>query len=429
MRIGVPREIHQGERRVATTPDVASQLMKLGFSVSIEKDAGVAASYSDAAYEAAGCNVVATSEELWADADIILKVRAPETVEAVLLDENKTLISFLWPAQNPELLKQLTGSGATVMAMDSVPRISRSQKMDALSSMANIGGYRAVVEAAQHFGRFFTGQITAAGKVPPAKVMVIGAGVAGLAAIGAAKSMGAIVRAFDTRPEVIHRSCDASLQRLGTDHIDLFYLHRIDPAVPIEESIGAMARLVDAAKVRFVGVSEASPATLRRAHDTHPVAALQSELSLWSAHSAQPALDACVELGIAFVAYSPLGRGFLTGAMKNMANLAKDDTRNIFPRFQQDNLAANIAAAEQLTEIAKSMNCTAAQLALAWVLAKWDGILPIPGTKKRKYLEENAAAVDIELTDADLDEIARRLPEDLVQGERYPEIMMGTVNL
>ena len=202
MRIGVPREIHKGERRVATTPDVASQLMKLGFSVAIEKDAGAAASYSDAAYEAAGCTIVATSEELWAGADIILKVRAPETIEAVLLTENKTLISFLWPAQNPELLKQLTDSGATVMAMDSVPRISRSQKMDALSSMANIGGYRAVVEAAQHFGRFFTGQITAAGKVPPAKVMVIGAGVAGLAAIGAAKSMGAIVRAFDTRPEV-----------------------------------------------------------------------------------------------------------------------------------------------------------------------------------------------------------------------------------
>jgi NAD(P) transhydrogenase subunit alpha len=176
--------------------------MKLGFSVSIEKDAGAAASYSDAAFEAVGCDMVATSEELWADADIILKVRAPETVEAVLLDENKTLISFLWPAQNPELLKQLTDSGATVMAMDSVPRISRAQKMDALSSMANIGGYRAVVEAAQHFGRFFTGQITAAGKVPPAKVLVIGAGVAGLAAIGAAKSMGAIVRSFDTRPEV-----------------------------------------------------------------------------------------------------------------------------------------------------------------------------------------------------------------------------------
>ena len=189
MRIGVPREIHVGERRVATTPDVASQLIKMGFSVAVEKDAGAAASYSNEAFAAAGCEIVA-------------KVRAPETVEAVLLDENKTLISFLWPAQNPELLKQLTESGATVMAMDSVPRISRAQKMDALSSMANIGGYRAVVEAAQHFGRFFTGQITAAGKVPPAKVLVIGAGVAGLAAIGAAKSMGAIVRAFDTRPEV-----------------------------------------------------------------------------------------------------------------------------------------------------------------------------------------------------------------------------------
>ena len=222
MRIGIPREIHTGERRVATTPDVASQLMKLGFSVVIEKDAGAAASYSDAAYAAAGCDIVATSEELWAGADIILKVRAPETVEAVLLDENKTLISFLWPAQNPDLLKQLSESGATVMAMDSVPRISRSQKMDALSSMANIGGYRAVVEAAQHFGRFFTGQITAAGKVPPAKVMVIGAGVAGLAAIGAAKSMGAIVRAFDTRPEVKEQveSMDAEFLMLEFDDED-----------------------------------------------------------------------------------------------------------------------------------------------------------------------------------------------------------------
>jgi NAD(P) transhydrogenase subunit alpha len=196
--------------------------MKLGFSVAIETNAGAAASFSDAAYAAAGCDIVATSEELWAGADIILKVRAPETVEAVLLDENKTLISFLWPAQNPDLLKQLTESGATVMAMDSVPRISRSQKMDALSSMANIGGYRAVVEAAQHFGRFFTGQITAAGKVPPAKVMVIGAGVAGLAAIGAAKSMGAIVRAFDTRPEVKEQveSMDAEFLMLEFDDED-----------------------------------------------------------------------------------------------------------------------------------------------------------------------------------------------------------------
>ena len=233
----------------------------------------------------------------------------------------------------------------------------------------------------------------------------------------------------DTRPDVIRKSCDASLQRLGTDHIDLFYLHRIDPVVPIEESMGAMAELVDAGKVRFVGVSEASPATLRRAHDTHPVAALQSELSLWSERSAQPALDTCRELGIAFIAYSPLGRGFLTGAMKNIADLPEGDTRKIFPRFHRDNIAANIAAAEKLTEFAKTINCTAAQLALAWVLAKWDGVLAIPGTKKRKYIEENAAAAAIELTDADLQEIARKLPEDLVQGRRYPEIMMGTLDL
>ncbi len=201
MRIGVPKEIHAGERRVATTPEVAAQLIKLGFSVAVEYDAGKAASYSNDAYKDAGCELV-NAAEVWANADIILKVRAPEGGEADKLHAGQTLISFLWPGQNPDLLKKLTASGATVMAMDSVPRISRAQKMDALSSMANIAGYRAVVEAAQHFGRFFTGQITAAGKVPPAKVMVIGAGVAGLAAIGAAKSMGAIVRAFDTRPEV-----------------------------------------------------------------------------------------------------------------------------------------------------------------------------------------------------------------------------------
>ncbi|MGB5630232.1 MAG: Re/Si-specific NAD(P)(+) transhydrogenase subunit alpha [Woeseiaceae bacterium] len=202
MKIGVPKEIYAGERRVATTPDVVAQLTKLGFDVMIESGAGAESSYSDDAYREAGCDVVATAEDLWAKSDIVLKVRAPESEEAARLRSEQTLISFLWPAQNPELLKQLSDSGATVLAMDSVPRISRAQKADALSSMANIAGYRAVVEAAQHFGRFFTGQITAAGKVPPAKVLVIGAGVAGLAAIGAAKSMGAIVRSFDTRPEV-----------------------------------------------------------------------------------------------------------------------------------------------------------------------------------------------------------------------------------
>jgi NAD(P) transhydrogenase subunit alpha len=222
MKIGVPKEIHDGERRVATTPEVAGQLQKLGFDVAIESGAGVAASYSDEAYAEAGCEVVATAESLWADCDIVMKVRAPEGNEAEMLNSGQTLISFLWPAQNPDILKDLADRGVTALAMDSIPRISRAQKMDALSSMANIAGYRAVVEAAQHFGRFFTGQITAAGKVPPAKILVIGAGVAGLAAIGAAKSMGAIVRSFDTRPEVKEQveSMDAEFLMLDFEDED-----------------------------------------------------------------------------------------------------------------------------------------------------------------------------------------------------------------
>jgi len=221
MRIGVPRETFAGECRVATTPEVAEQLQKLGYSVVVERDAGALASYSNEAYEAAGCEVV-DAATVWSDSDIILKVRAPESGEAKGLKDSQMLISFLFPGQNPELLEQLTGTGATVLAIDSVPRISRAQKMDGLSSMANIAGYRAVIEAAQHFGRFFTGQITAAGKVPPAKVMVIGAGVAGLAAIGAAKSMGAIVRAFDTRPEVKEQieSMDAEFLMLDFEDED-----------------------------------------------------------------------------------------------------------------------------------------------------------------------------------------------------------------
>jgi NAD(P) transhydrogenase subunit alpha len=222
MKIGVPREIHAGERRVATTPDVVSQLIKLGFSVAVEKDAGAAASCSNEAYEAAGSEVLATASEVWAQSDLILKVRAPEGGEETLLRSDQTLICFLGPGQNPELLEQLTKSGGTAMSMDSVPRISRAQKMDALSSMANIAGYRAIIEAAQHFGRFFTGQITAAGNIPPAKVLVIGAGVAGLSAIGAARSMGAIVRAFDTRPEVKEQveSMDADFLMLEFDDED-----------------------------------------------------------------------------------------------------------------------------------------------------------------------------------------------------------------
>jgi len=202
MKIGVPSETHPGERRVAITPDVAEQLQKLGFSVAIESGAGETASFGDGAYGAAGVEVVQDRAELWSGSDIILKVRAPSDDELGLFHSGQVLISFLWPAQNPELLQRLAQAGVTALAMDSIPRISRAQKLDALSSMANIAGYRAVVEAAQHFGRFFTGQITAAGRVPPAKVLVIGAGVAGLAAIGVARSMGAIVRAFDTRPEV-----------------------------------------------------------------------------------------------------------------------------------------------------------------------------------------------------------------------------------
>ncbi|MCF6225245.1 MAG: Re/Si-specific NAD(P)(+) transhydrogenase subunit alpha [Xanthomonadales bacterium] len=201
MKISVPKEIYAGEKRVATTPEVAAQLIKMGFELTVETNAGAEANFSDADYVAAGCSIAAV-DEVWDSADIIMKVRGPDDVETARLKTGQTLISFLWPAQNPELLQELTDRGVTAIAMDSIPRISRAQKMDALSSMANIAGYRAIVEAAQHFGRFFTGQITAAGKVPPAKVLVIGAGVAGLAAIGAANSMGAIVRSFDTRPEV-----------------------------------------------------------------------------------------------------------------------------------------------------------------------------------------------------------------------------------
>ena len=223
MKIGVPKEIHSGERRVATTPEVAEKLQKLGFSVAVESGAGEAANFSDDVYREVGVEIIDDTKKLWASSDLILKVRGPERHpelcidEVELLGEGKTLISFIWPAQNEELMQRLAARKVTVLAMDSVPRISRAQKLDALSSMANIAGYRAVIEASQHFGRFFTGQITAAGKVPPAKVMVIGAGVAGLAAIGTAKGMGAIVRAFDTRPEVKEQieSMDAEFLELN----------------------------------------------------------------------------------------------------------------------------------------------------------------------------------------------------------------------
>ncbi|MCC7413732.1 MAG: Re/Si-specific NAD(P)(+) transhydrogenase subunit alpha [Gammaproteobacteria bacterium] len=226
MKIGVPKEIHAGERRVATTPEAAEWLHKLGHKVYVQAGAGVAASYSDDAYRESGVEVVEDARRIWQESDIVLKVRPPEADvtagvhELDRLREGGTLVSFLYPAQNKELLDRLVARRATAVAMDCVPRLSRAQKLDALSSMANIAGYRAVIEAAHHFGRFFTGQVTAAGKVPPAKVMIIGAGVAGLAAIGAARSLGAIVRAFDTRPEVKEQ-----VQSLDAEFLELDFAH------------------------------------------------------------------------------------------------------------------------------------------------------------------------------------------------------------
>ncbi|OZB18294.1 MAG: NAD(P) transhydrogenase subunit alpha, partial [Rhodobacterales bacterium 34-62-10] len=202
MKIGTPKEIFEGEARVAMTPDSALQLQKLGYACVIETGAGLSAGFSDKAYEDAGVEVVKTAAALWKAADVVAKVRPPSEAEVKKMNEGQTLISFFYPVANEALMKQAAAKGANVIAMDMVPRISRAQKMDALSSMANIAGYRAVIEAGNNFGRFFTGQITAAGKVPPAKVLVVGAGVAGLAAIGTATSLGAITYAFDVRPEV-----------------------------------------------------------------------------------------------------------------------------------------------------------------------------------------------------------------------------------
>ncbi|WP_273429688.1 Re/Si-specific NAD(P)(+) transhydrogenase subunit alpha [Marinobacter sp.] len=222
MKIGIPREIHEHEKRVAATPASVRKLIKLGHDVVIERDAGALAQFSDQAYREAGATIVETPAELYKAADCVLKVRAPETHpeygvdELMWLKEGSYLLSYLWPAQDPEFLEKLSSHNVTAFAIDALPRISRAQSMDALSSMANIAGYRAVVEAAHNFGRFFTGQVTAAGKVPPAKVLVIGAGVAGLAAVGAARSMGAIVRAFDTRPEVREQ-----VESMGADFLEV----------------------------------------------------------------------------------------------------------------------------------------------------------------------------------------------------------------
>ena len=233
-------------------------------------------------------------------------------------------------------------------------------------------------------------------------------------------------RGVNGRPEYVHRCCDASLRRLNIDHIDLYYQHRVDPQVPIEETVGAMAELVEAGKVRFLGLSEASAATIRRAHAVHPISAVQSEYSLWSRDLEDEVLPALRELGIGLVAYSPLGRGFLTGAITSPEDLAEDDFRRNNPRFQGENFQRNLDLVERVKEIASEQNCTPGQLALAWVLHQGDDIVPIPGTKRRRYLEENIEAVDIKLSPEDLARIDEAAPVGAAAGDRYPD--MSAVN-
>ena len=233
---------------------------------------------------------------------------------------------------------------------------------------------------------------------------------------------------IDNNPQAVKQSCEDSLQRLGIDEIDLFYLHRIDPRVPIEESVGAMADLVAAGKIRYLGLSEAGAESVRRAHATHPIAVLQNEYSLWTRDPEDGILTVCRELGISLVAYSPLGRAFLTGAITGLQDLPADDNRHRHPRFQDDNAPHNLEFVERVRQLADARNCTPAQLAIAWVMAQGEDILPIPGTKKRKYLADNVGAVDVRLSTDDLREIANTLPRDAVHGERYPPQMMEKVN-
>lgn len=237
-----------------------------------------------------------------------------------------------------------------------------------------------------------------------------------------------MVRGINGHPDYIREACDGSLKRLGVDHVDLYQLHRVDPAVPIEDSVGAMAELVRAGKTRFIGLSEAGSHTLRRAQKIHPLASVQTEYSLWSRDAEDDVLDTCRELGIGFIAYSPLGRGFLTGQIKRFEDLAEDDYRRMSPRFQGENFQKNLDLVGRIEEIAKAKSCTPSQLALAWVLARGEQIVPIPGTKRRKYLEENAAALDVELTQKDLDDIDAVAPPGAAAGTRYPEAMMQFVN-
>jgi aryl-alcohol dehydrogenase-like predicted oxidoreductase len=229
-------------------------------------------------------------------------------------------------------------------------------------------------------------------------------------------------------PEYVRQACDASLQRLGVDHIDLYYQHRVDPQVPIEDTVGAMSRLVEAGKVRFLGLSEASASTLRRASTVHPISALQSEYSLWSRDIEAEVIPACRELEIGLVPYSPLGRGFLTGAIRSPDDLDASDWRRFNPRFQGENFDKNLELVERIESMAADKGCTPAQLALAWTLARGDEIVPIPGTRRRERLDENAAAADLELSADDLRTIDEIFPPDQVAGDRYPEEGMTLLN-
>ncbi|MCC6445329.1 MAG: aldo/keto reductase [Armatimonadetes bacterium] len=230
------------------------------------------------------------------------------------------------------------------------------------------------------------------------------------------------------KPEYVRQACEASLKRLGVDVIDLYYQHRIDRAVPIEETVGAMAELVKEGKVRFLGLSEAAPATIGRAHAVHPITALQTEYSLWTRDPEADVLPACRELGIGFVAYSPLGRGFLTGKIKRVEDLAEDDWRRSSPRFQGENFRKNLDLARLVEEIAAGKGCKPSQLALAWLLARGEDIVPIPGTKRAAYVEENIAAIDITLTPEEMARIDELLPPGAAVGDRYPEAGMRNVN-
>jgi aryl-alcohol dehydrogenase-like predicted oxidoreductase len=227
--------------------------------------------------------------------------------------------------------------------------------------------------------------------------------------------------------EYVREACDASLERLGVDHIDLYYQHRVDPDTPIEETVGAMKELVEHGKVRYLGLSEAAPATIRRAHEVHPISALQTEYSLWTRDPEDEVLPTVRELGIGFVAYSPLGRGFLSGAIQSVDDLADDDFRRANPRFQGENFQRNLDLVERVKEVASEKDVTPSQLALAWLLHQGEDIVPIPGTKRRKYLEENAAAAEISLTDDELASIDEAAPVGAAAGDRYPD--MSPVNI